>query len=675
MKKFLLFAAAALMVTSASAQLKAPVVRSKGAINKEKLSQLPKPQKMDLSQISSTREMTNPDMSAQSLVNLRAPKKAGYLEAYYKRPAGMYVSPFNANNGEGLWSFGDMVFLMAKPFADYLFTGEISGEVDETTSCAWDIWIRPYGGYIGLDNEIGFYYNSYWSVDSVPIFYAVDGPLDDQNANWFEYQIRGYDTEENVGGGVTVNSVTPARILTVDNNETVALMFEDGENMDFMYSSKTMISGGRNADQVGMLSRYYGAEPWGDNEYGWWFGKNASHVDGMAQCFEKPQHPYLLKNVYLQAANNYQENIGMVVNNNVKMYCKVYKLSEIPDYQEVGGARLPMEPGELIVTGEATVTPTTGEALNGLITFTLKANDPVTGLTYEYHPTIDYPIMITIEGYNDPGMEDLVEFSAFVSVDDQVDEGYGELCYLKTGIFETEIDEHGDTVYDEEGNPVEFFTGEYQWRGLNNYFSGGTLTLKTGLSIFIGTENPFLTFEHGYEDGEYTFPEEGGPMSDTFEYSDGSVYVTDGVVFFSSVPGEDGDMWMTWNGQDELPDWLEINLVDTYDEETGEFTNEVVAQVTAEPLPDNLQYRSAVIRFEIAGDFIDFKFKQGEAPDPIPGDVDGNGEVNIADVNCLIKVILGQVDADIYEGRADVNEDDEVNIADVNAVIAIILKG
>ena len=297
----------------------------------------------------------------------------------------------------------------------------------------------------------------------------------------------------------------------------------------------------------------------------------------------------------------------------------------------------------------------------------------MTGLTYEYHPTIDYPIMIAIEGYNDPGMEDLVEFSAFVSVDDQVDEGYGELCYLKTGIYEYEIDEQGDTVKDEEGNPVRFFTGEYQWRGLNNYFSGGTATLKTGLSIFISTENPFITFVHGLEDGEYHFPDEGGLATKTFEYSDGSVYTTESIDFLSSVPGEDGDMWMTCNGSDELPDWLEINLVDTYDEE-GNFTNNVTAQVTAEALPADVPYRKAIIRFEIPGDYIEYKFTQGEEPPHPKGDVDGNGEVNIADVNCLIKVILGQVDASIYEGRALVNEDDEVNIADVNAVIAIILN-
>ena len=57
----------------------------------------------------------------------------------------------------------------------------------------------------------------------------------------------------------------------------------------------------------------------------------------------------------------------------------------------------------------------------------------------------------------------------------------------------------------------------------------------------------------------------------------------------------------------------------------------------------------------------------------LKGDVNGDGEVNIADVNCLIKVIIGQVDASVYEGRAYVNDDDEVNIGDVNAVLAIIL--
>ena len=61
--------------------------------------------------------------------------------------------------------------------------------------------------------------------------------------------------------------------------------------------------------------------------------------------------------------------------------------------------------------------------------------------------------------------------------------------------------------------------------------------------------------------------------------------------------------------------------------------------------------------------------------DWIDGDVNGDGEINISDVNCLIGVILGQKEASEYYGRAYVNDDYEVNIADVNSVISKILGG
>ena len=55
----------------------------------------------------------------------------------------------------------------------------------------------------------------------------------------------------------------------------------------------------------------------------------------------------------------------------------------------------------------------------------------------------------------------------------------------------------------------------------------------------------------------------------------------------------------------------------------------------------------------------------------VNGDVNGDGEVNIADVNAIIDMILtGTVNP-----AGDVNGDSEVNIADVNAVIDIILNG
>jgi beta-fructofuranosidase len=54
----------------------------------------------------------------------------------------------------------------------------------------------------------------------------------------------------------------------------------------------------------------------------------------------------------------------------------------------------------------------------------------------------------------------------------------------------------------------------------------------------------------------------------------------------------------------------------------------------------------------------------------IRGDVNGDGEVNIADINAIIDVILSGG----ANQSADVNGDGEVNIADVNAVIDIILS-
>ncbi len=55
----------------------------------------------------------------------------------------------------------------------------------------------------------------------------------------------------------------------------------------------------------------------------------------------------------------------------------------------------------------------------------------------------------------------------------------------------------------------------------------------------------------------------------------------------------------------------------------------------------------------------------------LKGDVNGDGEVTIADVNAVIEVILGHG----ANGKADVNGDNEVTIADVNIIINIILRG
>lgn len=62
----------------------------------------------------------------------------------------------------------------------------------------------------------------------------------------------------------------------------------------------------------------------------------------------------------------------------------------------------------------------------------------------------------------------------------------------------------------------------------------------------------------------------------------------------------------------------------------------------------------------------------GEQPEEIRGDVDGNGEVGIADVTALIDMLLAGTEA---PAQADANLDDEVGISDVTAIIDYLLSG
>jgi hypothetical protein len=67
--------------------------------------------------------------------------------------------------------------------------------------------------------------------------------------------------------------------------------------------------------------------------------------------------------------------------------------------------------------------------------------------------------------------------------------------------------------------------------------------------------------------------------------------------------------------------------------------------------------------------------EEGGPDQDIPGDVNGDGEISISDINAIIDVLLGGSanNADLQR-RADVNGDGEVSISDINAVIDILLK-
>ena len=111
-----------------------------------------------------------------------------------------------------------------------------------------------------------------------------------------------------------------------------------------------------------------------------------------------------------------------------------------------------------------------------------------------------------------------------------------------------------------------------------------------------------------------------------------------------------------------------------YGLEAGEWklaidVDNITAGLTATPVTLN-----ATQSFTIPAGGYKVYYKGEPASEVLVGDVNADGEVNIADVTRIIDIILGGYADDALLERADVNKDDEINIADVTKVIDIILS-
>ena len=94
------------------------------------------------------------------------------------------------------------------------------------------------------------------------------------------------------------------------------------------------------------------------------------------------------------------------------------------------------------------------------------------------------------------------------------------------------------------------------------------------------------------------------------------------------------------------------------------FSNSTCAQATL-MVPE-----AAVVAYSKANEWKRFDHIVAVSIDDLPGDVNADGELTIADVNMLVDIILS---GQHTRGSVDVNGDGEINLADVNSLIQMIL--
>ena len=145
-----------------------------------------------------------------------------------------------------------------------------------------------------------------------------------------------------------------------------------------------------------------------------------------------------------------------------------------------------------------------------------------------------------------------------------------------------------------------------------------------------------------------------------------------------------GTVWFVFaDGQDS--DWNTFNANYRYGPTGGSQEVTVGNTYTTQKSNNNHSYKfigsgeSYIFTFNLRNlTFSIDEYQEPPLPDPFSlqvGDVNSDGEINIADVNGLIDILLGRFANYDTRHRADPNYDGEINIADVNAIIHYILGG
>ena len=182
-------------------------------------------------------------------------------------------------------------------------------------------------------------------------------------------------------------------------------------------------------------------------------------------------------------------------------------------------------------------------------------------------------------------------------------------------------------------------------------------------AIYMVGNNPF---------GDWN-PGQGVEMTDQGNGTYTLTVSISGTVWFVFADGQSSD-WNVFNANYRYgPNQggsQEVTLDNTYT--TQKSNNNHSYKFTGEGKDYTFTFDESNLTFSIS------EYQEPPLPDPFSlqvGDVNGDGEINIADVNGIIDILLGGFANYDKRHRSDANRDDEINIADVNAVIDLLLGG
>ena len=103
-------------------------------------------------------------------------------------------------------------------------------------------------------------------------------------------------------------------------------------------------------------------------------------------------------------------------------------------------------------------------------------------------------------------------------------------------------------------------------------------------------------------------------------------------------------------------------------------TNKDTPEWALKPIGSDLRLETLEWAVVLSSFELPFRVKEDVQPTPQqPGDVNGDGSTDVADVNIIINVMLGKESGEVLTAASDVTGDGTVDVADVNAAINIML--